>query len=331
MGRRRIGMAQKEKERAVGRGKGRPKLSESRGFISSNINENLEDLEDNNEVPDTGIDDEEYQISIDEEKPLFTRMSARPLWLLYNNQLLWAASDFGFHVQQREYFRQLIQKLLDFLVTEFPNKSSEELLLSLCGFFVKDGDKKSDKSSEENSGEEPEITIYETEESETKEEVNESAPDNQEKKSVNWLNSLGSAGIVYGKNKILLIRSLRASKGQGKSGQSVNLPEGLEHLWLERELAKSENQIGNKNPLGWVHFYKKGAKGTMFTNLSDFCEKINLVFDNEDNERLNILGLRKTKFNYTEDIHEGGTPTKLAMWQSWWKRTKEEGGNLSEL
>ena len=323
MGGRRIGMAQKEKERAVGRGKGRAKLSESRGFIDSSINENLEDLEDNNEVPDTGIDDEEYQVSIDEEKPLFARMSARPLWLLYNNQLLWAVSDFGFHIQQREYFRQLIQKLLDFLVKEFPNKSSEELLLSLCGFFVKNGDKKSDKNSEENSSEEPEITIYETEESKAKEEVNESVLDNQEKKSGNWLNSFGSAGIVYGKNKILLIRSLRASKGQGKAVQSVNLPEGIEHLWLERELAKPENQLGNKNPLGWAHFYKQGADGTMFTNLLAFCKKINSAFDDEDNEKLNILGLRKIEFNYTEDIHKGGTPTKLTMWQSWRKTTQE--------
>lgn len=298
MERRRINMAQKEKKRAVGRGKGRAKLSQSRGFINSNINEEL--MEDNSD-PDTGVDDEEYQSSIDEEEPLFTRMPAHPLWLLHNNQLVWAASDFGFHVQQREYFRQLIQKLLDFLAEEFPNKSSEELLLSLCGFFVKAGD----KNPAENSSEESEITIAE------------------DYKSGNWLNSLGRAGIVYGKNQILLIRSLRASKGQGKAVQSVNLPEGIEHLWLERELAKPENQLGNKNPLGWAHFYKQGADGTMFTNLLAFCKKINSAFDDEDNEKLNILGLRKIEFNYTEDIHKGGTPTKLTMWQSWRKTTQE--------
>ncbi|MBQ7594467.1 MAG: hypothetical protein IJU48_08970 [Synergistaceae bacterium] len=254
-------------------------------------------------APDVGVDDEAPQGNIDDEKKLFTRELARPLWLLYGSQLLWASSDFGFQVQQREYFRQRVQVLINFLSKEFQGKKSYELLLALRGFFVKDG--KANKANE------------------TSDDVK---TRKKEKDPGAWLDNLDNVGIVYGKNKILLITSLRASKGQGKSRGSISLPEGIEHLWLERELSKPENHV--EDPFSWKHFYKGGDKNSMHENLLTFCEGINKVcksfkepeiLHETDGTPIYGIGLKNIEFSYTETgLHGGEYPTKLNMWQDWW-------------
>ncbi len=64
--------------------------------------------------------------------------SIQPIWILYEGQILWSASRYGFNLTSKEYFRRRLQILLDFLVRKFPGKSYGDLLLSLQGFFAKD-------------------------------------------------------------------------------------------------------------------------------------------------------------------------------------------------
>ena len=133
--------------------------------------------------------------------------SVQPLWILYGGQILWAASHYGFNLAPKEYFRRRIQALLDFLAKKFPRKGYGELLLSLQGFFVRDGESSKGR----------------------------------------WLESLKSSGILYfdeGTKKycVIPLTKLRAEKGQGKS-----LPGKIESLWLESELAKINPSVSPKD------------------------------------------------------------------------------------
>ena len=136
--------------------------------------------------------------------------SIQPIWILYEGQILWSASRYGFNLTSKEYFRRRLQILLDFLVRKFPGKSYGDLLLSLQGFFAKD---------------------------------------NTDSKG-HWLASLKNSGIIYfdeltKKYNIISLGNFRAGKGQGKI-----LPEKIESLWLENEFSKinlSGNQGKFKN------------------------------------------------------------------------------------
>ncbi len=133
--------------------------------------------------------------------------SIRPLWILYEGQILWAASHYGFNLTKKEYLRRRIQTLLDFLAKKFPRKSYGELLLSLQGFFAKD--------NESSKG--------------------------------NWLDSLKNSGILYfdestKKYQLMPLGKLRAGKGQGKL-----LPGKIESLWLEHEFSKLTLSLSPKD------------------------------------------------------------------------------------
>ena len=132
--------------------------------------------------------------------------SVRPLWILYEGQILWSASHYGFNLAPKEYFRRRIQTLLDFLAEKFPGKSYGELLLSLQGFFAKD--------NESSKG--------------------------------NWLDSLQNSGILYfderiKKYQLMPLGNFRAGKGQGKL-----LPGKIEYLWLEHEFSKLNPSLSPK-------------------------------------------------------------------------------------
>ncbi|MBQ6971857.1 MAG: hypothetical protein IJP86_05820 [Synergistaceae bacterium] len=133
--------------------------------------------------------------------------SIQPIWILYEGQILWAASRYGFNLASKEYFRRRIQLLLDFLVRKFPGKSYGELLLSLQGFFVRDGESSKGR----------------------------------------WLDSLKNSGILFfderaKKYRVIPLSDFRADKGQGKG-----LPGKMEALWLEHEFSKINASVSRKD------------------------------------------------------------------------------------
>ena len=207
--------------------------------------------------------------------------SIQPVWLLYEGQILWSASRYGFRLSPKEYFRRRLQILLDFLAKEFPGKSYGDLLSALQGFFVKD---------------------------------------NSSSKG-NWLDSLKNVGIIYmdgetRKYEVMPIGNFRAGKGEGRYNEDISrsLPENLERLWLERELSKRIPASGNQ--LDW-----KNCKGWLLKELKDFCAKINelcTTFDIEDDEENahdeNGIGLKKTRFDYEASTLQR---KKLHVWKKW--------------
>ena len=175
-----------------------------------------EDSINNPEEADEETDDENY----DEEYYGVTEaFSIQPIWILYEGQILWSASRYGFNIASKEYFRRRIQTLLDFLKGKFPGKSYGELLLSLQGFFARDN--KSSKG--------------------------------------NWLDTLKNSGILYfdegaGKYKVIPLGNFRAGKGQGKI-----LPGKIEALWLEHEfsgIANTQSDL-DKHKASLIDNFKK--------------------------------------------------------------------------
>ena len=161
------------------------------------------------------------------------RSGIQPIWLLYEGQILWATSNFGTRLAEKEYLRRRLQLLLNFLKGQFPDKSYDVLLLSLQGFFVRDNDNDEDAKY--------------------------------------WLESLKNVGIIYGEGKILVLKNFRASKGESKSRGLVRLPKYLEYLWLERELMKPEN-ISDK-PFSWINCQRWLPDGlkSFCIEINEFC------------------------------------------------------------
>ena len=197
-------------------------------YIQRNIHVYVDDSTDMEEVELTEEDYDEapceaVEESEDDENDDYSITTdagvIQPIWILYEGQIIWAASHYGFRLSAKEYFRRRVQSILDFLAEEFPSKSYGELLLSLQGFFVKDNDGSKG----------------------------------------NWLESLKSAGILIADDgSVMPLGNLRVEKGKGKDSEdrSVSLPENLEYLWLERELSKKEHASDNpllwKNCKGWI-------------------------------------------------------------------------------
>lgn len=161
-----------------------------------------EDLLDSPEEADEESDDDKS----DEDYGSTDAFSIQPIWILYEGQILWSVSHYGFNLASKEYFRRRIQILLDFLADKFPDKSYGELLLSLQGFFAR----------------------------------------NNESSKGNWLDSLKNSGILYfdegtKKYEVMPLGNFRAGKGQGKI-----LPGKIESLWLEHEFSKLNGSLSPK-------------------------------------------------------------------------------------
>ncbi|MBQ4470192.1 MAG: hypothetical protein II917_08675 [Synergistaceae bacterium] len=231
-------------------------------------------------------DEYDYDSDLEAESEKFISsycvIKIKPLWILHEGQLIWASSRHGFKLAEKEYFRRRLQTLLDFLADEFPGKTSGDLLLSLQGFFVRDNDEGSDPTY--------------------------------------WLETLRNSGIIYGEDKMLPIKSLRAGKGQGKdsASKSVRLPDNLEYLWLERELSKPEHY--SEEPFSW-----KNCNSWLPSGIRDFCSKVNELCagfetDTED-KRVHGLGLKLIKFGYQDSTLQR---KRLKGWALWWNRKNSE-------
>ena len=164
------------------------------------------------------------------------RYEIQPVWILYEGQIIWSASRFGTKLAEKEYLRRRLQLLLNFLASKFPERTHEELLLSLQGFFVRDNDNNND--------------------------------------SAYWMESLRNIGIVYGKGKIIAVSKFRAGKGESKSRGLIRLQKYLEYLWLEHELAKPEHKSDKPfywgNCKGWL---PEGIKD-FCREINSFCRTL---------------------------------------------------------
>lgn len=186
--------------------------------------------------------------------------SIQPIWILYEGQILWGASRYGFNIAPKEYFRRRIQTLLDFLAERFPDRNYGELLLSLQGFFAKDS----------------------------------------ESSKRGWLESLKNSGILYFDERtekfcVMSIANLRAGKGQGKI-----LPGKLESLWLESELAKIDTSSGSKDfkkyKAALTESYKKFcADLNEMCGIFASHEE-----EGADKSKISSIGLKKIEFVYEE-------------------------------
>ena len=228
--------------------------------------------------------DDDYEIENDSDYA-GNKFSVKPIWILINGQIIWAASRYGFRLGPKEYLRRRIQLLLNFLAEEFPEKSYEDLLLSLQGFFVRDNDADTESSS--------------------------------------WMNSLKTTGILYGednllKDKIIPLSKFRVGQGKGKdtAQQLTRLPDTLEYLWLEHQLLKPE-RASQLNPLAW-----KNCKDWLIDGLNEFCRKINdfcFTFNNENDTEENAhgIGLKHIEFGYRESTIQR---KRLEQWKKWWSQ-----------
>ena len=188
----------------------------------------FDDIADPEELTLTDEDSLDHPLEADEESEdenvsddygVAVSSGIQPLWILCGGQMLWAASRYGFNLAPKEYFRRRIQILLDFLAKKFPRKSYGELLLSLQGFFAKDG----------------------------------------ESSKGGWLDSLKTSGILYfderkKKYELMPLGNLRAGKGQGKGKE---LPKQLESLWLEQELSAIGHNDPEKMKARLIDDFKK--------------------------------------------------------------------------
>ena len=257
-------------------------------------------VDDSSDVDEILLDDEDFDPSpleaneesddddIDEIDLDFSAGSGiQPIWLLYEGQIIWAASRYGFRMGAKEYFRRRIQLLLDFLKNKFPEKSYEDLLLSLQNFFVKD-----------NTGDENSDTGY-------------------------WLESLKNAGIIYSNDgKIMSIGDFRVGKGQGKIREDTlnSLPENLEYILLEHIL--SQNKYYHDNPLA-----KKNCKfeqtEVLVNDINNFCNELNELcqsFDGDsdsDEKGPKGIGLNMIKFSYDANTVQH---KRLKGWREWWSK-----------
>ncbi len=220
----------------------------NRGYSYVDDNTDIDEIEltpeDYDDAPYEADDLSDYEESEERQDDIHVakRSGVQPIWLLYEGQILWATSNFGTRLAEKEYLRRRLQLLLNFLKGQFPDKSYDELLLSLQGFFVRDNDNEED--------------------------------------SAYWLESLKNVGIIYCEGHILALKNFRAGKGESKSRGLVRLPKYLEYLWLERELMKPEN-ISDK-PFSWTncqHWLLDGLK-SFCKEINEFCATLdNLKHD----------------------------------------------------
>ncbi len=210
----------------------------------------------------TEADEESEDYSDDEYHSVSEAFSIQPIWILYEGQILWSASHYGFNLASKEYFRRRIQTLLDFFAEEFPGKSYGELLLSLQGFFARDNT--SSKGS--------------------------------------WLDSLKNSGILYfdeatKKYCVMPLGNLRAGKGQGKM-----LPGKIESLWLEREFSNIESSYGSQIDLEKYKASIIGSFKDFCAKLTSLCSVFDSqeVGDDSDKGKKHGIGLKKTEFVYEE-------------------------------
>ena len=236
------------------------------------------------EAEDLSEFEDEYQAD-DEFAPEFElkrRQRILPIWMLCSGQIMWASMSFrqNWKLKPREQLRRRLQLLLGFLEREFPIKTPEELLFSLQGFFVQDKQK-----------------------------------DSEQKTSAAWLEGLKRVGIVCG-DIVIPLKDFRVGKGEGKHGEniSVSLPEGIESLWLERELVKHHEE----NPLDWIY-----SKYWLLDGLNEFCAKVNKFcadsFGQDENTSAG-LGLRQILFSYVESTVQR---KRLKGWKEWYAKRRK--------
>ena len=263
MEQRRVG--KKDKNQSKERDK---ELAHKKGSIYADSNplapEQLPDDEVDMEVLELSEDDDDPQDGADEERPEFRRPSgARPLWLLYGGQILWAAGDIHFNTKELEFFRRRLQHLLDFLTEAFPLHCDAELLAALQGFFVRGHREKESEGRESDPR--------------------------------GWISHLDGVGIVFETGTVLPLSEFMAGKGTGKEadGRATGLPDGLVNLWLDRELATPLRDIPQeerrqvKRPTIATLWRDIAAtpgdeapsltecKGQMLAKLNEFCAKVN--------------------------------------------------------
>ena len=252
---------------------------------NSDVDEILLDNEDFDRSPleaNENSDDDSDEIDLD----YSAGSGIQPIWLLYEGQIIWSASRYGFRMGAKEYFRRRIQVLLDFLKNKFPEKNYEDLLLSLQSFFVKDntGDENSDTGS--------------------------------------WLDSLKNAGIIYSNDgKIMTIGDFRVGKGQGKDRENLknSLPENLEYILLEHIL--SENKYYQNNPLAQKNC-KFELTELLVKDINAFCDELNELCqsfegDSDSDEDAKGIGLNMIKFSYNANTIQR---KRLKVWREWWNK-----------
>ena len=123
------------------------------------------------------------------------------------------------------------------------------------------------------------------------------------RKSYILIERLEKVGIVYGKDKILTLRTLRAGKGQGQD----SFPERLAHFWLERELGNRHED----NPLDW-----RNCKDWII-GLRDFQDEVagqlNKFKEESDGQG---LGFKERNFPFNAGTLQR---KRLPEWKKWWK------------
>lgn len=245
-----------------------PELTEEDSLDSpEEANEESDDDNDNN-------DDDYYSSS--------EALSVQPIWILYEGQILWSASHYGFNLASKEYFRRRIQTLLDFLRKKFPGKTYGELLLSLQGFFARD--------NESSKG--------------------------------NWLDLLKNSGILYfdegtNKYKIIPLGNFRASKGQGKI-----LPGKIEALWLEHEFSEIEKDAGEQTDIEQYKASLIGNFKAFCSELSDKCSTFTSQEEDDSEEegetvKKRGIGIKKIEFVYEESTLDR---KKFNDWKKLWSK-----------
>ena len=271
------------------------KLSNTQKYILSRYSS----VDDNSDPEEIALDDEDFNkspLEADEESDddrdeidldYSAGSGVQPVWILYEGQIMWAASRYGFRMGAKEYFRIRIQELLKFFKEKFPEKSYEDLLLGLQVFFVKN-----------NTGDENSDSGY-------------------------WLESLKNAGIIYSEDgKIMSIGDFRVGKGQGKSREdnSNSLPENLEYILLEKIL--SQNKYRQNNPLAMKNS-KFELIELLVKDINDFCAELNElcqsfeVDTNPEGDDPKGIGLKMIKFSYDANTIQ---KKRLKDWRKWWSK-----------
>lgn len=217
-----------------------------------------EDLLDNPEEADEESEDN----NSNEDYGSAEAFSIQPVWILYEGQILWSVSRYGFNLASKEYFRRRILILLDFLAKKFPGKTYGELLLSLQGFFAKD--------NESSKG--------------------------------GWLDSLKNSGILYfnegtKKYEVMPLGNFRAGKGQGKEKE---LPGKIESLWLEHEFSRIERDSGLHSDIEKHKSSLIGNFKNFCSELNVLCSIFDSQEEDSNGERTHGIGLKKIEFVYEE-------------------------------
>lgn len=162
----------------------------------------------------------------------------RPIWLLFNEQLLWAADRPGYRLAEYERLRRKLQALLDYLSSVFPEKEPFERLLLLRGYFVAGENKKGTTTG----------SVFGNDD------------------------ALSSKTIVW-PGGTMSLKELQSTRGKGRG---TRLPDALEFALIRRELPKHldvKTPLGWRYCKGWV----METLGAVCEHLNDQIEKIHVL------------------------------------------------------